>query len=80
MSEARERELHMMLAELQRSYRQAAQPIIDELVEIEARKPPKPMIIPLECGEPPAHIQQMIRDVERQVKDICLGSLTQSGE
>lgn len=44
MTADRERELRWMLAELQRSYTEAAKPIIDELVDIESRKPPKPFI------------------------------------
>jgi hypothetical protein len=44
-TDERERELRQMLAELQRSYYEAAKPIVDALVEIEMRKPPKPVII-----------------------------------
>lgn len=49
MSE-RERELKRLLAEVaeryQRAYREEAQPLIDELVKIEQRKPPQPVLGP----------------------------------
>lgn len=44
-------ELHRMLAQLQRSYQKAAQPIVDKLVYLESLKPPKPVIIPIEWPE-----------------------------
>jgi hypothetical protein len=73
--EVRARALRMMLAELQRSYHEAAKPIVDELVDIEARKPPRPVIIPLDPGQVPPYIRDMIKDTERQIRDTCFGSV-----
>jgi hypothetical protein len=42
---ARERELRRQLSEIQRAYYKLSEPIVKELVEIENRKPPKPIII-----------------------------------
>lgn len=50
MSDDRERLLRMQLAELQRRYSFEAKPIIDELVDIEARKPPRPVVWEIEGG------------------------------
>ncbi|WP_422383263.1 hypothetical protein [Roseibium album] len=35
-----------MVAELQDQYRRAAQPLVDELAEIEAHYPPRAMVVP----------------------------------
>lgn len=40
-----ERLLLAKLAELERDYRKAAEPILRDLAEIERRKPPKPIVI-----------------------------------
>jgi hypothetical protein len=45
MSQGRERQLRDMLTYLQDSYQEAAQPIIDELTEIEMRKPSVPIMM-----------------------------------
>ena len=37
--------LRMQLAQLMRSYQEAAKPIIDELVAIQAMKPPSPIFV-----------------------------------
>ena len=42
---SREEYLHWMMAELQESYRKAAEPLIKELVRIESLKPPKPIYV-----------------------------------
>ena len=38
--------LRKQLADLEASYRKAAEPIIKRLAAIEAKKPPKPFIVP----------------------------------
>jgi hypothetical protein len=43
-----ERQLRDNLASLQREYQAKAKPIIDALVAIEMRKPPKPMVLTIE--------------------------------
>lgn len=75
MIEERERELRWMLAELQRSYSEAAKPIVDELVDLEMRKPPRPVIIPMIAGEVPTRIRGMIADTERQIRETFFGGL-----
>jgi hypothetical protein len=66
----RENELRQMLAELQRSYSRAAEPIVNELVRLENLKPPKLMIIPIEWpeGQEPPLIRKLLEDVDRMVK------------
>lgn len=51
----RETWLRMQLADLQARYRAEAKPYIDALVEIEMRKPPRPIAIPIEWIEAARH-------------------------
>jgi hypothetical protein len=43
----REQELRMMLVELKREYDDRAAPIVKELAEIEAKKSPRPLFMPV---------------------------------
>lgn len=69
MTKDREQELREMLVALQRSYYEAARPIVNELVDLEARKPPRPVIIMMP-DPPPTYIREMIAEGERLVRKL----------
>ncbi len=70
-------DLHRQLAELQRGYHRAAQPIVDQLDFLESLKPPKPHIVPIELpeGQGPLLIRQLTEEAERMIKAACFPEL-----
>jgi hypothetical protein len=66
----KEQMLLAMLADVQRKYQSEAKPIIDKLVDIEARKPPKPWFPEMPMRPPggrAAIMDQVLRERMRQI-------------
>lgn len=59
--------LRETLANMQRSYHDAAKPLVDRLVEIEALKPSRPLIVTMTPGEIPSRIYEIMREADEEI-------------